>query len=199
MKVKTRLGYLAQEIVIVVIGVLIAVSINNYKEYIDNRNYVQTTLQAIEKEIRLNQMDLDTIVERHLTLLEELYHYEAQEEQTLGELVAELGGVQVASIRNIGLRFFVTNKAELLDFDLISMLIQIEDTTEILEAKLNRLANFAYAHLNDTDEQTIETFVFMLTDVIDSETSLQEAYTEFMQTQMDVGKEQVEDTSSALQ
>lgn len=58
-----------KEIAIVVIGVLIAVSVGNYKERLDNQEYLNKTLMAIESEITSSQIDVDHgIIQTHLTL-----------------------------------------------------------------------------------------------------------------------------------
>jgi len=49
------------------------------------------------------------------------------EEQNLGEMIAMLVGFQVPSIKNERLRFFISNKAELLYFELMSQLLEIEN------------------------------------------------------------------------
>ncbi len=46
-KSRQSLIYFLKEIAIVVIGVLIAVSINNLKENISNKNYLKKTMLAI--------------------------------------------------------------------------------------------------------------------------------------------------------
>ena len=182
MKKQKYLGYFLREITIVAIGVLIAVSIGNFKEKRDNDRYIEKTLQAIEGEVRQNQSDLDTILVRHYEMLEEIE--EALEgdnsEETLGEFIAGLGGFQIVTLKNVSLRFFISNKAELVDFDLISQLLGIEAQTETLSGKIERLADFAYQHINDTDPQSKITFAFMISDVVDSEENLQESYGEFL-------------------
>jgi|UPI000591D569 hypothetical protein len=176
-----RLLYLLQEIAIVVIGVLIAVSINNYKEQSDNEAYIKKTLLAIEHEIHDNKTGLDSVLERHMRIYEYMELDSVEEGQTISEMLYDLGGFQVAFIKNISLRFFVANKAELLDFQLISQLSEIEQSTDILSGKIDRLANFAYEHLSDSSEEAKLRFSIMLMDVIDSESSLSEAYAEFLE------------------
>lgn len=66
MEKKSRIPYILQEIAIVVIGVLIAVSIGNYKEKYDNEKYVEKTLRAIKKEVELSQIEVDTVLNRHI-------------------------------------------------------------------------------------------------------------------------------------
>lgn len=171
-------GPFLREVAIVVIGVLIAVSIGNFIEHRDNARYLQNTVRAIEGEIKINQAELEAILARHYEMWTDIEAaLEADDDAvSLGELIANLGGLQVGSLKNVSLRFFVSNKAELVDFDLITTLLDIEAQTEFLSAKIQRLADFSYEHISDTDEQSKRTFAFLLSDVIESEESLLESY-----------------------
>ena len=51
----SQIGNFFKEITIVVIGVLIAVSISNFKENSDNEKYIKKTLTAIDNEINQNE------------------------------------------------------------------------------------------------------------------------------------------------
>lgn len=181
MKSNNRLVYFLQEIGIVVIGVLIAVSINNYKEKQDNEAYLEKTLLAIENEINSNKTDLDSVLNRHIEIYDFFERDSMDKKQSLGEILYSLGGFQVATVKNISLRFFVANKAELLDFELIAYLLEIEQVTDILSAKINRLADFAYGHVNDSSAETRTRFTYLLMDIIDSESNLLKAYADFME------------------
>ena len=64
---KQILGYF-REITIVMIGVLIAVSIGNYKEISDNEAYLKKTLNAIQNEVLTSQMEIDTVFSQHIRL-----------------------------------------------------------------------------------------------------------------------------------
>ena len=164
-----------------VIGVLIAVSLGNYKERLDNREYLRKTLRAIENEATSSQSDIDTVLSRHIALYEKLENEFGENEQTLGEFISSSGGFQVATIKNISLRFFISNKAELLEFEIISQLLDIELKTNILSDKVDRLADFVYDHISENDEEVIIKFTYLLSDVIESEQSLLESYSEFLE------------------
>lgn len=181
MEKKSRIVYFLQEIIIVVIGVLIAVSIGNYKEKLDNEKYLKKTLLAIQNEIRLSQSEIDTVLERHVMLYEKLENGFGENEQTLGEFVSSSGGFQVASIKNVSLRFFISNKAELLDFGLISQLLDIELQTNLLADKIKRFSDFAYEHVNDSSDDIKLKFAYLLADVIDGEQTLMASYTRFLE------------------
>lgn len=179
-KKKSRFPYFLQEITIVVIGVLIAVSIGNYKENLDNKRYINKTLSAIENEIELSKSDLDTILDKHIEMYSALEDQIDHTDKSIGELIGSLGGFQVASIKNVSLRFFVANKAELLDFELISKLLEIERHADLLSDKIDILADFAYESVNDRGEEAKLRFTYLLVNVIDTEQTLLEAYTIFL-------------------
>ncbi len=180
MKKRSQIVSFLREIAIVVLGVLILVSVSNYKERKDNEKYIEQTLLAIENEIRLSNNEVDTVLKKHVKLFEILEEQIEEKDQTLGELVANSGGFQVASIKNVSLRFFVSNKAELLDFKLISQLLDIELQTNLLPDKVKRFADFAYEHVNDKEEEVMLKFAYLLADVIDGEQTLLASYSDFL-------------------
>ncbi|HKL40332.1 MAG TPA: hypothetical protein VJ894_06620 [Cryomorphaceae bacterium] len=170
-----------KEVAIVVIGVLIAVSIGNYKESLDNQSYIEKTLLAIENEIKVSQTEVDTVLERHVKLFEALEEQIDNKDQSLGELVGSAGGFQVAAVKNVSLRFFVSNKAELLEFKMISQLLEIELHANALTDKIKRLADYAYEHVNDKEEEVKLKFAYLLANVIDGEQTLLESYAAFLE------------------
>lgn len=178
------LNYL-KEITIVVIGVLIAVFISNYKDSVDNEKYIEKTLLAIENDIKLSQSDLDTVYNRHLKLFEILREkLEGSEpldpELTLVELIASSGGFQVTTSKNISLRFFINQKAELLEYDIISKLLDIETQSELLQLKTRRLTDFFYENIDEGGEEVFMKLAYYLNDILDSEHTLLESYSEFL-------------------
>jgi len=181
MKKRSRILYFLQEISIVVIGVVIAVSIGNYKENANNERYIEKTLLAIENEIELSQTEIDTVLRRHIKLYEILGSEMGVDEQTLGELISSSGGFQVASIKNISLRFFISNKAELLEFQLISQLLDIELKSEMLSSKIKLLSDFAYGNVNEGNDEVKIKFTYLLANVIDGEQTLLESYSSFLE------------------
>jgi len=180
MKNRSRVVYFLQEIAIVVIGVLIAVSINNYKENIDNKAYIEKMLLAMENEIKQSQSSVDSVLQRHYNLIDSLENNISDNEQPLGEMIGNFGGVQFPLIKNVSLRFFIANKAELVDFEVISKLLEIEEHTKVLSDKMKRLGDFAYDQLNNREEETKLNFAYLLSDVIDSEEALLESYSDFL-------------------
>jgi hypothetical protein len=178
MKRKEVLNYL-KEITIVVIGVLIAVSISNYKERLEDDAYLKKTLRAIEGEMVSSRADVDTVLTKHIDLYENLENQFEENAQTLGEFIMSSGGIQIAVVKNVSLRFFISNKAELLEFDVISQLLEIESLTNLYSLNMERLTAFAYDNIHSTNKEVMTKFSYLLSDVIDSEQTLMELYEEF--------------------
>ncbi len=175
-----HITYIFREIVIVVIGVLISISIYNYKEKLDNEQYIKKTLLAIENEIKLGQSEVDTVLNRHLALLDYIGDNIDNEEETLYEIIADQGGIQFPDVKNIGLRFFIANKAELVDFDVISMLSEIETNKNMLTSKFDKLLEFSYENMYDNDVETKTKFAVYLSNVVDSEQTLLKLYADYI-------------------
>lgn len=116
---------------------------------------------------------------RHLKLYEKLKQLDS-ETLTIGEFVAGSGGFQVASIHHISLCLFVSIKAELMAFELISQLLDIELKTSILVNKIAYFASFAYDNVNESDDKAYIKFGYLLADIIEGEQSLLAAYDDFL-------------------
>lgn len=105
---------------------MIAVWINNFQQRIANEKYIQKTLATIESEIEQSRGEIDTILVRHQAIIDYLEENYANTDESIGDLIGRLGGIQSPTIKNIGLRFFIANKAELVSYDVIAHLAEIE-------------------------------------------------------------------------
>ena len=177
-------GFL-KEIAIVVIGVLIAVWINNLQQRIANEKYIQKTLATIKSEIEQSRGDIDTILVRHQAIIDYLEENYANTDESIGNLIGQLGGIQSPTIKNIGLRFFIANKAELVSYDVIAHLAEIETNKEALTSKMGRLVDYAYDHLDATDANEKIKFAYLLANVMDSEQALLALYADFLPAHQD--------------
>ena len=168
-----------KEIAIVVIGVLIAVSISNFKEQQDDEAYLEKTLLAIENEVKQSEEEVKKALETHWIVIDSLQVLMNDEKESLGELLMRLGGIQAPDIKNIGLRFFISNKAELLDYQIISELYDIEDYTNSLDEKMNLFMEFVYENINRNEKDVKLKFVYYLANIVENEKALLELYDKF--------------------
>lgn len=169
-----------KEIAIVVIGVLVAVSINNLKENIDNKKYIDKTLSTIQKEIIHSKKEVETVLAKHYRLADSIAA-KLDNEERLSEIIFGMGGIQSPEIKNIGLRFFISNKAELVKYETISQLSDIEKAAELLEVKMKRFIDFTFMEMDNHDKKSKQKFLRHLKNVMDSEKRLLKLYSYFSQ------------------
>ena len=170
-----------REIAVVVIGILIALFLNNWNENRKDRRFSEQLLYAVEQEVRISQEDVQRVMELHLERADSLENYLEDDELSLRELIADLGGIQIPEVKNIGLRFFIANKAELVDYQIISDLLEIEFGGDTFQMKMNKLLDFAYERIESTDAESKVLFVVYLYEVIDGEKNLLQLYDEFLE------------------
>lgn len=179
-KLSKNLSYVIKEIVIIIVGVLIALAINNFNENVKNKAFIEQTLMATENEISQSEESIKNVLQLHevvLDSLSETYSYDSEE--SIGELLQRLGGIQSPTIKNIGLRFFVANKADLINYEIISMLSEIEIHSTTMDEKTKRLIDYVYENNTSTSEESKIKLAYFLANVIDSERTLLRFYAEF--------------------
>ena len=173
-KTNRYLGFL-KEIAIIVIGVLIAVSINKIKENADDNKYISKTLAAIQKENDQSKKEIETVLKSHYTIADSL-ESKLNTEETLSEIIFTLGGIKSAETKDIGLRFFISNKADLLEYDVISHLSDIETSRNLLTEKMKRLVDHMFSNIEESDIKSKRTLLHNLNNVINSENELLRLY-----------------------
>jgi hypothetical protein len=181
-----------REIVIVIIGILIALSIDNWNENRNNEKYIDKALFAIEEEIKLNKTDMHRIVQRHKETIDSVAMHLNNDKISLRQIIENSRGFQIAELKNIGLRFFISNKAELIDYEIISSLSEIEFLSEAVKMKTERLLNYLYDNMENTNESAKNKFVIYLADVIESENGLLDLYDDFLNKQKKPANRQVQ-------
>ena len=120
-KVKTYL----MELTIVTAGVLIALFISNHKENSQARDYYNASIETVKKEVEVNYSSLKYVIEKQTKLLDTITKY-SEAPITLSDLIMDKGdGLQRATMKNIGLEFYTKNQINSIDFEMMSMLIQM--------------------------------------------------------------------------
>ena len=69
----------------VVLGILIALLINNWKEKLDDKRFVNRIFDSIEKEMKSNEIDFNNALPTHYTLLDTIDRYISNEKISLSE------------------------------------------------------------------------------------------------------------------
>ena len=169
-----------REIAIVVIGILIALFINNWNEDIKHKKFINKALYAIGEEIRYSKNDIEEVLPKHYKSINSLNSSYDNHDESIRDVFVKINGFQVPEIRNIGLRFFVSNSAELVDYEIISDLSEIEFVSKGFEMRLSKLSDLVYAKMDNTEKRIKKMVVELLVELTDSEEDLVELYEDFL-------------------
>lgn len=181
-----RLKKMISEIIILISGVLIALFINNWKQKIDNQNFVEKVYAFIEKEMESNSNSISEVLPNHYLFLDSINFYMDKEVPISKILDTNL---QAALINNVAWNSFLDSNLELVDFDIVLFLAGLEELERSLNLKFENLRGFLVSNMNSVDKKDKETFVSLLQDIIGSEEQLVEYYKAYL---AEYKKEQIE-------
>lgn len=165
----------------VILGVLIALFLNNLKESADNKRFVNTVFDSIQKEMEANKKSLESVLPKQDTLLDSILYYLEDEKISISNILIACKGLQIPSIKNSAWRSFLNNKIELIDYETISMLSSVDEGRAIMDLKFNKLLDFLYEHTSATTQYRKEQMLVFLSNLIDSEQGLLEMHEAYLE------------------
>ena len=174
-----KIKFYLKELTIVTIGVLIALFLSNIKEYNQARKYHSASIKAINNEIKSNYSSLKGIIEQQSNLLDTIIKY-TEDSNPIVDLFKKSNGLQYASIHNTGLEFYKRNQINSIDFEMMSTLIKMNFLSELIDKKLEKLADFTYSNAYNNSKESKMVVILHLRDVLGTENQLLEFYANFI-------------------
>ncbi|MFK7806944.1 MAG: hypothetical protein AB8F74_03995 [Saprospiraceae bacterium] len=178
---KSNIFQYIKELSIVVLGILIALFINNWNEEVKQQKFLDKTLFAINKEIAFSKEEINNTLKKHGKLISLLYKEIDNEDLSIKDMITESGGLQIPEIQNISLKYFVAGNPELIDYEMISGLSKIEFVTKGLNFKTDKLIAFLYKNMDSHSLSEKSILAEYLSEVMDSEGDLLDTYEDFLE------------------
>ncbi|PHN07516.1 hypothetical protein [Flavilitoribacter nigricans] len=175
-----KLKKLLTEMVPVILGILIALFINNWKESTEDEQFLDRAFAAIDQEIEENRTSIQNALTTHENLMDTIGVYQNSGGKSLEAILIDTDGLKYSTVRNTVWKFFVGSKTELIDYQVISQLSSIEESKLLMDAKFNKLMDFLYLHMDRNDPQSLRLFAIHLSNVMNSEQRLIEMYDEYL-------------------
>ncbi len=174
-----ELKKLFREMIPVILGVLIALLINNLNEQRKDRQYVNKMMQAITTEIKENKKELDELAIKRWQMLDTIGHY-IDEEISIGNVITKVNGLGGVSIRNTAWRSMMNSRMDLMDYKKISVLTDIGDQKELMIIQLKKMIDLVYERGASEDFKDMERFQLMLESIMYTEQELLRLHNEFL-------------------
>tara|TARA_B110000008_G_C16609995_1_gene420054 strand:- start:40 stop:582 length:543 start_codon:yes stop_codon:yes gene_type:complete len=169
-----------KEIVPIILGILIAMYINNWNENTKDKKYINQILSSINKELKETNEDIKKELSFQKTLIDSLNFYKNDDKISIFDVMIKADGIHMPSIKISSWQAISRSRIELMKYDRISALASIEEQKELLESKTEHLINFLYPNIKETGIDNKELIILMMQDIIATERGLQEKIKEIV-------------------
>ena len=177
---KSNLKIFIKEIIPIIVGILIALWINNWNESRKDKNYLKQITSASNKELTDTKEDIKANLLLQKAYIDTIEAYIQDEKISLIDITLKNKGIYVPTIKINSWKSISNSKIELMDYEKVSALAMIEEQKEMLKMKSMRLVDFLYANPKEAGKDKKEFMKILMLDIIGTEESLQNAITEIL-------------------
>ncbi len=168
------------EMIPVTLGVLVALFINNWQQTLDDERFINKIYSSVDQEMELNIIDFSTIIPKQYALIDSLNHYKSNKEITLIEALQRSNGLLIPSVKNTAWNSFLNAKLELIDFEVVSILTEVEEEKALMKLKSEKLMDFLLNNTDSSNSREKDILIIHLLNLIASEEGLVETYEEYI-------------------
>lgn len=178
-KIKNYSVHFVKEIIPVIAGILIALFIDNWNSDRKDKNYINQVLTTIKSELKGSKEDINTIIPQHQSLIDSLELYSNNKNISIFDILRKSNGINIPQIKTNAWRSVASYKIDLIDYDKITLLSNIEDEKTTLNKKSDFLMSFLYSNINATDKNSKLTLQLILSDILQTEKTMQKRIEQF--------------------
>lgn len=176
---KTTFKVFIKEIVPIIVGILIAMYINNWNEDRKDKKYINQIFLSIKKELAETNDEIINKIPLQKSLIDSLDFYLEDTKISLIDIIIKSKGIQIPPIKMNAWKSFSNSRIELLEYDKVSILANIEEQREVFKMKTEQLATFTYSNTKETGKNKKDLMKLMMQDIIITEMSIQEYIMKF--------------------
>lgn len=169
---KKLLYHIVKEIIPVVAGILIALYINNWNEDRKDRNYMQRIRTSIDKELKASSKDIEEKLVRQKSLIDTLHFYRDYNQVSIDQVLKKAQGIYIPTIRINSWKAISRTKIELMDYERLTALADIEEQRNLLQLKAQKLLDFVYSNYRSTQANDKEFMSIIMREIMSTEQSL---------------------------
>ena len=172
---------LLREIIPVIIGILIALFINNWNEDRKDKKYLSQIFSSIENELEESLIDMKQVIPKQPASVDTLDYYINNEKVTLYEIIMKSNGIHMPFIKTNSWNSIANSKIELIEYEKLSDLSDIEELKENLAQRTEKQMDFIFQNFEKADRNKKVIVRMMMTDIISAEKDLQEEIEQFIE------------------
>ena len=172
-KIKNYSINFVKEIIPVIAGILIALFIDNWNDTQKDKKYIEQIFSTINSELKETNDEIDAIIPQQKALIDSLDFYANNKNVNILEIARKSNGIRIPKIKINAWKSVSSAKIDLLNYNKIASLSDIEEQKENLKDKTEYLMTFLYSNFYQTEKSKKETFKMLLMDIIQTEKTTQ--------------------------
>lgn len=166
LKIKENTAKFLKDMIPVVMGVLIALFINNWNENRKERKYIDKIMVSIKKELIETNKDIIKQRTPQKRLIDTLTVYLNNDKVNLFDAVVKGGGFYAPTIKLNYWKAISNSKPELLDYETLASLAVLEEGKNLLRLKTEKLISFHISNVKSTDKNSKRLVMMLMQEII---------------------------------
>ena len=160
-----QINQLIREIIPVIIGILIALFINDWNENRKDKKYLNQILSSIEKELDESNADIERVIPKQLATVDTIGSYMDDDEVSIYEIMMRSNGLHFPTIKTKSWNAIANSKIELIEYEQLSAFADIEERKENLNARNEKQVDFIFQNFENTEKAKKIILKMMILDI----------------------------------
>lgn len=167
------------DIVPVLVGILLALIINNWQQTVSEKRYIEGSIKAIIRENQSNIAELSNSLKRQQIFMDTLKKYSA-DEYSLYDVIQRVPGLTTPDLKSTTWKFLIQDsKHTLVNYEFINKLAEIEKYETLVNRHNQKVLDMIYQPSFFTDPIVKDVAEVMVLDLKEIESELRNALEDF--------------------
>lgn len=150
----------------VLVGILLAVIVNNWRESLKNKNYLRNSIESIVKQNLDNIKELEFAIGRQDTLRDTLIHYLSREDLNMSDILNKTRGATTPDLKSTTWKFLVENENHtLVSYEFINRLSEIEKYQLLINRYNEKVSDLVFQPAFFTDPKMKQVWYVFFSDM----------------------------------
>ena len=172
-EMKNSIKKFIKDLTPVLLGVLIALWLNNWNERRKDQIFIENFYRSLKKEFKDADMEIDEKIPLQQKLIDSLNVYSNNQETSLIQVIEKGGGFTGPLIRLNYWNALSKSKIELINYKKIAILSNIDEGNKLLKYKQNKILDFIYSNLTEKGKKQKVLLKIMITELINTQRNIQ--------------------------
>ncbi|WP_440881173.1 hypothetical protein [Tenacibaculum sp. C7A-26P2] len=161
-----------KETIPIIIGILIALLINNWNEDRKNKKYLNQIFSSIESELEESELDIKRVIPKQLASVDTIDAYMNNEKVTLYEIIMKSDGIHKPIIKTNSWNAIANSKIELIEYEKLSALSNIQESKENLNQRIEKQVEYSFQNFERSGKNKKIILRMLILDIIGAEKEL---------------------------